>query len=133
MTARTMADLGEMARNAGKPRVSPVAMRVITRESGNEPILSFPIIGHDHEDVVAGKRAPDDVLVRAVKDAVNRAGITQQDLFDQVGGVLKSRQEAFQIVYRLRERSSITAPLAERWAGCLGCHLEVHFVPMEVM
>ena len=131
---RTLSNLRETAERAKKSSIiNDNKFKDFTEKNLSDEILNFPIIGENHEDVLNGNRKPDDMLVSVIKKYINHANITFSDLYERVGvdDIFETKQEAYQNYYRLKNKSSITIPIAEKWAEFLGCKLVIDIIPNE--
>ena len=128
------AHLRSLAKRSVSPKERDERASILTSVAKKDLLtvpVNFPIIGVDHPSVVKGTRRADDALVIAVKRAANKAKLSMQDIYEQVGTNFQSKEEAYQLVYRLRKKSSMTAAMAQKWADCLGCKLVLELVPED--
>ena len=99
-----------------------------------DQVMQFEIYGADHPDVRSGKQAPDDMLVALLKEEINSAGICRRDLYAFVGtgpGMLfENENQAYNLEYGLRGRSTISLECAKRWLTVLGKELVIEFRPI---
>lgn len=99
-----------------------------------DQVMQFEIYTPDHPDVRAGKRAPDDMLVVLLKGEINSAGICRRDLYAFVGTgpsmLFENENQAYNLEYGLRGRSTISLECAKRWLTVLGKELIIEFRPI---
>lgn len=111
-----------------RPRLSDSEKRTV------DQMMVFEIYSPSHPDVLSGKRAPDDMLVTMLKEEIARVGISRRDLYSYIGNepgcLFENENQAYNLEYGLRQRSTISLECAKRWLTVLGRELVIEFRPL---
>lgn len=99
-----------------------------------DQVMRFEIYTRDHPEVRAGRQAQDDMLVALLKREINSAAICRRDLYTYIGNgpgaLFDGENQAYNLEYGLRKRSTISLECAKRWLAVLGKELVIEFRPL---
>ena len=96
-----------------------------------DQMIHFEAYTSSHPDVISGKRKPDDKFVLLIKNEVNNANLSRRDLYAFIGtgegALFENENQAYNLEYGLRKRSTISLECAERWLAIIGKEMVITF------